>query len=100
MKLITKELEKKLPKLYATEDIEAEDKVAIIKFFTPFSNWTWYGVEYDPEQGLFFGYVEGLENEWGYFSLAEFEEINSGKPIPVIECDLYFSPTKMSEILK
>lgn len=99
MKLMTKELESKLPKLYETEEVSAEDKVAVVKYFTPFSNWTWYGVEYDKAKGLFFGYVEGFEKEWGYFSLAEFKEINGNKPVKTIERDLYFQPTKMSDIL-
>ena len=32
MKLMTKEIEKKLPKLYETENIPVEDKVAVVKY--------------------------------------------------------------------
>lgn len=97
-KLLTKELERKLPKLYATEEVPTEEKKVIIKFFTPFSNWTWYGVEYDPQTRTFFGLVIGHEREWGYFSLEEFEQINRQSPIPKIERDLYFSPTKVKDL--
>ena len=99
MKLLTKVLEKKLPNLYSTEKVKAEDKIAIVKFFTPFSNWSWYAVEYDPVTKVFFGLVFGVEKEWGYFGLDELEECNKGV-IPKIERDLYFEPTKVSDIIK
>lgn len=92
-KLLTKTIEKKLPKFYETENVKPENKVAVVKFFTPASNWTWYGIEYDSEQKVFFGYVCGFEKEFGYFSLNELEEMNSA-----VERDMYFSPTKLSEL--
>lgn len=98
MKLLTKELERKLPKPYSTEETPTEEKEVIVKYFTPFSNWTWYGVEYDPQTRTFFGLVVGHEKEWGYFSLAEFEHINSQSKIPKIERDLYFTPTKVKDL--
>lgn len=49
MKLMTKDIEKKIPKLYDTENIPTEDKVAYVKYFNPINNWTWYGIEYDGE---------------------------------------------------
>ena len=45
MKLLTKALEKKLPALHA-----ATNK-AYVKWFTPWTYWTWYVMEYDPETG-------------------------------------------------
>jgi len=42
MKLLTKELRKKLPPLYSCENVK--DPVAIAKFFHPMSQWTWYCV--------------------------------------------------------
>jgi hypothetical protein len=85
MKLLTKELEAKLPRLYKGTQI------AYVKFFTPWSNWTWYACEYDPEEKVFFGYVEGLEKEWGYFSLQELESVRGPWGLKV-ERDMYFSP--------
>lgn len=100
MKLLTKELEKKLPPLYATEKVPLEQKKLIVKYFTPFSNWTWYGVEYDPKEKRFFGLVvNGHGHEWGYFTLTEFEEINNSAKPPRIERDLYFSTTSVGDIL-
>ena len=63
MKLLTKELEKKLPALYA-QDGKGKDAVAYAKFFHPFSNWTWYATEFDGAD-LFFGLVQGHVEELG-----------------------------------
>lgn len=97
--LMTKELLKKLPKLYATEETPEMEKTAIVKFFSPYSNWRWFAVEYDPVEKTFYGLVMGHEEEWGYFSLSEFEEINRKSFVPKIERDLYFSPTKMADVV-
>jgi len=96
MKLLTKAIERSLPPLYATENVPAEAKILAVKFFAPWTNWTWYGVEYDPAQRLFFGYVEGLEKEWGYFSLDELESVTG--PVGLkIERDMWWEPIKFSE---
>jgi len=89
MKLMTKELEKLFPPLYATEEKDPKDIKIIAKFFTPWSNWTWYATEYDPQKRIFFGYVRGLENELGYFSLDELESCRGPLGLE-IERDLYF----------
>jgi len=96
VKLLTKVLRAKLPKLYATENVGLEDKVAQVKFFTPDSNWTWYAVEFDGED-LFFGLVHGFEKEWGYFSLAQLQSVRGPWGLP-IERDRYFKPTRIAEI--
>jgi len=96
MKLLTKELRAKLPKLYQTEDIPVEEKTVVIKFFQPWGSWTWYATEFDGED-LFFGLVHGFEKEWGYFSLRELESV-SGPFGLKIERDLYFSPTKIKDL--
>ena len=84
MKLMTKALLKKLPPL------ETESRYAHVKYFTPWGNWTWYGVSYDPKEKMFFGLVEGFEKEWGYFSLTELESIRSIGGLKV-ERDLYWT---------
>lgn len=97
MKMLTKKIEKSLPLLYATENVPEADKVLIVKFFTPWTNWTWYGVEYNPTERLFFGYVEGHEKEWGYFSLDELKSVKGPYGLK-IERDLHWQPTKFSEL--
>ena len=96
MKLLTKELQEKLPRLRDTEDVPCEDKILQVKFFHPMSNWTWYGVEYDPDERLFWGLVDGDFVEWGYFSLAELESV---RVIGLgVERDLYFRPCKVGDL--
>ncbi|CCF85383.1 hypothetical protein NITHO_490006 [Nitrolancea hollandica Lb] len=46
---------------------------------------------------VFFGYVQGLEAELGYFSLSELEQLRGALRLPV-ERDLYFEPCRLSAI--
>jgi hypothetical protein len=73
MKLLTNELKSKLPRLYATQD--ENDPTVFVKLFHPFSNWTWFLTEFDPDENISFGLVQGQEIELGYFSIAELEEL-------------------------
>lgn len=94
--LLTPELRAELPELYATEATPMAEKLAVAKFFTPDSNWTWYAVEFDGKD-TFFGLVEGFESEYGYFSLSELESARGPLGLP-IERDLYFEPTPLVEL--
>ena len=94
MKMMTKEILRRIPPLYGQEDMR--DKTVHVKFFTPWSNWTWFGCEYSPDEQLFFGYVIGPCPEWGYFSLNELEEVRGPFGLK-IERDMHFSPRKVSE---
>ena len=96
MKLLTKELEKQLPPLYANDGLGHEAQ-ALVKFFTPDSNWTWYATEYDPIERIFFGLVDGFEKELGYFSLDELECIKGALGLKV-ERDCYFIPIKLKDL--
>jgi len=97
MKLLTKELRRNLPALYAQEG--NPDPVVHIKFFTPDSSWswTWYVTERSAEEDvfIFFGYMIGFEREWGYFLLSELAESLGPAGLP-IERDLYFKPGPFS----
>ena len=95
MKLLTQELLKKIPPLYA-QDGKGGQSIIYTKYFTPDSSWTWYVTEYDGED-TFFGLVDGHCKELGYFSLAELEEVTGPMGLP-IERDLYFKPTILQEI--
>ena len=97
MKLLTKAILNALPSLYATDHLTVDDKAVLVKFFCPWSHWAWYGVEYDPEQELFFGFVKGSYDEWGYFSLAEMKEVTGPMGLK-IERDLYFKPCKFKNL--
>lgn len=93
MKLITKDILAKMPKLYSTEKTPIDQKNAFVKFFTPDSNWTWYAVEGEVQENgdiLFFGLVEGFDRDWGYFTLHELESVRGAYGLPV-ERDMHFS---------
>lgn len=96
MKLLTKQNLKDLPPLYS-QDGKGENAKAIVKFFTPFSSWSWFATEYNPETKEFFGLVKGQETELGYFSLRELESMNQGA-VSRIERDMYFDPKTIKEI--
>jgi hypothetical protein len=96
--LLTKAIERKLPALYATDGLPPEQKIVQVKFFTPDSNWTWYGIEYDPQDRVFFGLVQGFEEELGYFSLDELESTTGPMGLS-IERDKWFRPQPLSEIM-
>jgi len=88
MKLMTKELAKKIPKIGYTEMMPATAIKVHAKYFHIRSGWEWYVTEYDGHD-LFFGYVKGMEDEIGYFSLSELESIRDSIGIAV-ERDQYF----------
>lgn len=101
MKLLTEDIKKLIPPLYSTEEVPLNEKVAVVKFFDPYGYWRWYVIEgQEQEDGdwLFFGLVDGIEREYGYFTLRELESIEF-MGTPRIERDLFFSPTPISEIL-
>ena len=97
--LLPPEIELLIPPLYSTEETSARDKIVVVKYFSPYSGWTWFATEgsWDTGDFIFFGLVYGLEKEWGYFSLSELGGANKGD-IPLVERDLYFKPVKLSEI--
>lgn len=96
MKLLTKEIRRKLPALGSTDN--QKDPMVRVKFFTPDSNWTWFAYEFDGDD-ILFGYVKGLENELGTFSLRELEELKGPLGLPV-ERDRYFKPCPLSGVMK
>ena len=99
MQLLTEEVKAALPPLRSQED--NPDPLIRVKFFTPDAGWTWYATEGSPEGGdcIFFGYVVGVEPEWGYFSLAELSSVRGKLGLPV-ERDRFFRPCPASEITK
>ena len=68
--------------------------------FTPGSGWTWYVTEGGPEgdEFLFFGFVVGLESEFGYFLLSELEEVRNSLGLKV-ERDLSFREGRLTDVV-
>ena len=94
MKLMTKKIIQRIPKLYATEKEDAP--IVHVKFFAPWNAWTWYATEFDGKD-LFFGLVNGFEREWGYFRLSELESVRGPAGLR-IERDRFFTPRPVGQI--
>ena len=87
----------RIPRLYETEHIPAENKLIHLHFFI--GGCDWYIAEYDGDD-LFFGFAilnsDYKMAEWGYISFAELKSISiDGLEI---DCDLYLTPMKAIEI--
>ena len=95
--LLDPEIREKLPKLYENEEQGLEAK-ALVKFFTPDAQWTWYASEFDGED-VFFGLVSGFEVELGYFSLKELQEVHGPLGLQ-IERDLHYEPKSLKELME
>ncbi|HEV8414585.1 MAG TPA: DUF2958 domain-containing protein [Bryobacteraceae bacterium] len=98
MKLLTDELRNRLPALYSQEH-EAEP-VVYAKFFLPGTGWTWYVTEGSQQEDdyLFFGFVVGLESEFGYFLLSELERVRTWLGLAV-ERDLSFREGRLTDVV-
>lgn len=90
----------RLPPLYATESTPAEGKVIQARLFALASDATWYLVEYDPLDGLAFGYADLGDPgsaEWGYISITELELLR-WLGVPRVELDRHFTPTRFADL--
>ena len=94
MKLITKQIEKRLEKfpLYS-QNGKGDNATIVCKFFL--ASWTWYVLEAQKQPNgdyLFYGIVDnGRELERGYFRLSELESLRVWGCVKV-ERDMYFNP--------
>jgi len=95
--LLPEEVRSTLPSLDAILDADIDGLTAHVKFFYPDFGWTWYGCAFDGDD-LFYGFVDGFEQELGYFRLSELLE-NRGKWGFPIERDLHFRSTPVQALL-
>lgn len=95
-KFITKEILKKIPNLYVQEK-KGDNAVVYAKWFTPWSYWTWFATELDPETNLAFGLIVTFETELGYFDLNEMQELVGPGGVK-IERDQWFTPKTLREV--
>lgn len=94
--LLPDDLKNALPQLSDQKGTNNPTVYAVFRF--PLSEWTWFATEGEVSEDdvCFFGFVVGLEREWGYFCLSELEsvDINGIKvcrdqdhfPRPLSEC--------------
>jgi len=97
VKLLPESEKAKLAKWRETEGNNLTEVMATVKFFCPWSNWTWYAAEFDGED-LFFGLVDGFEKELGYFSLSELEGLTGPGGLK-IERDLHWTPKDLATLM-
>ena len=116
MQLMTKAIVQRFCRVGRQDHADAE---VVVKFFTPWSNWTWYataatlimadGRAVEAEQASveerrawqdleFFGFVQGLEAEYGYFRLSELQSIRGPRGLTV-ERDLYFDGVRLRDLV-
>ena len=100
MKLLPKHVLRQLPKLYTQEEVA--DPIAVVKFFTPDAQWSWYATEGGPEAAdfIFFGFVVGEFPEWGYFALSELVSVRGAFGLPIGARCGFFRPAPISEALR
>jgi hypothetical protein len=98
MRLLDDQLRARLPPLYSQE-AEAEPMV-YAKFFLTGTGWSWYVTEGGAQDDdfLFFGFVIGMESEFGYFLLSELESVRNRLGLPV-ERDLAFREGRLTEVV-
>lgn len=92
MKLMTKALENKLPRLYAQDGKNPVDVPVIFKVFNPYGLGTWFITEGEKEGDDYrlFGLCVLQESELGYVMLSE---LTNAQPIRGLglERDLHYS---------
>lgn len=99
VQMLTQKDLKALPP-YGAQDGKGDDAIAYVKFFSPYSGWTWFATEFDSENREFFGLVVGFETELGPFSLDELEACKGPMGVHGVERDRGFKPTTLGEIRK
>ena len=98
MQLLDDHLRKRLPPLYAQE--AETDPIVYAKFFLPGTGWTWYVTEGGEQENdfLFFGFVTGLDDEFGHFRLSELQTVR-GPNGETVQRDLEFAEGKLTDVV-
>src|ERR1700682_2376225 len=98
MPLLDDDLRSHLPPLYSQE--AEESPMVWARFFLPGTGWTWYVTEGQEQDGgfMFFGFVVGLESEFGYFLLSELESATTPLGLHV-ERDLAFHEGRLTDVV-
>lgn len=99
-KLLTSELRKVLPPLYANAKLEnVDDAVVYVKLFSCYgSGGDWWITEFDG-QDLLFGYADlGQGGEWGYISLSELQSLRVYRgQLQAVERDTCWTPKRWGD---
>ncbi len=73
----------------------AEDPIVYAKVFHTVSPWNWYILSY--ENGVYYAFVTGDENEIGCVSFGDFQEPSG--PFARFELDVNFKPITLSKLM-
>jgi len=101
MMLITKEIARKLPTLYANEEKSAVDIKVPLKLFNPCGAATWFITEMDPETGLMFGWCDlgfGCP-ELGYVSMDEIKSVKLPFGLAIERDKFWDSDTSLQSVM-
>jgi len=98
MPLLSDDLRNCLPPLLSQEAVD--EPIVYARYFLPDTGWSWYVTEGEPEDEdyVFFGFVAGIEAEFGLFRLSEQESI-TGTSGQKIEIDSNFKEGKLTDVV-
>jgi len=87
-----------MPRLYEAQSVPYPERWVQARFLR--ENGEWFAVEYDPEQQLFYGYIDVRPGppHWGYFGLDEIVDCWIPSLCPELEMDLDWAPRQVKEI--
>ena len=87
-----------LPRLYETMDVPFAEKMVPLHLLR--ENGDWYVIECDPEQRLFYGYIDVRPGtpHWGYFRLDEVTDCWIPSLSAEAELDGNWKPKRAKEI--
>jgi len=87
-----------MPRLYEAQSVPYPERWVQARFLR--ENGEWFAVEYDPEQQLFYGYIDVRPGppHWGYFGLDEIVDCWIPSLCPELELDLAWAPRQVKEI--
>ena len=76
---------------------EIDDPLIVAKYFNPVWAQTWFMTEYDPDTGVFMGFVTGMPfPEWGSIWIRDFIDLELPFGMK-IERDIHFQSQPFSE---
>lgn len=85
MEQFTEEILKEVPGLYSQDGKGFEADVYIR--LEGVNGWKWYITEYSEKEQLFFGYVKGFEDEWGYINKLEIDSLMKKGYVDIISTE-------------
>lgn len=117
--MMTREWADRIPRLGSQDGRPPEEVRVVVKYFAPWTSWTWYATEaevarpagagvesvplsdYDPARGddlVFYGLVVGQERELGYWTMRDLMSIRGPGGLQV-ERDRYFSGGTLADVM-